>query len=247
MSDNNDSPSYVTKEDLASLLQVSLAGLEQKFSSLIETQSQKYEKDWEIKANKIVSSYANKVKKTDASAEVVDNDDDSKPRKPTKHELELQANLEKLIKNQEEVAVRAKAAERYKSVSEAIIAGGLSPDSVDTLNTIWNAKNAFIEGDDGVLRLKVDVEGGANVALPLPDAIKHFSASKQGQFFVLPKGAKGAGTTPPDVNAGKVVDKKSDVKASSPRDRLRVEIPAQAWSEMAPEIARRSLSGSEDE
>lgn len=190
MSDNNDKPDFASKSDL----QVLLANFEQKLSE----RDSVFKKELETQANQIHSSYAKKLKKLGVQENAsVEEDDESPTRKPTKRELELQTNLEKLLKEMDDTKARTKAAEMRTKVADALLKSGINPKAVDTLYTLLNAKGAFSEDEGGSLKMKVDVDGGANVALPLNDALKHYIKSDEGQLFLAPLGTNGSGAKSP--------------------------------------------------
>lgn len=193
MSDENK-PEFASKADL----QVMFAAFEQKIGDMQKA----HKTEMETQANQIHSSYSKKLKKLGLNESTNEEETEESPtRKPTKRELELQTNLEKLVREMEDSKTRVKMAERKQTVSDQLLKGGINPKAVDTLYTLLNARNAFVDAEDGSLKLKVDVEGGANVALPLQDAIKHFVKSEEGQLFMAPLGAAGSGGKTPTTSA----------------------------------------------
>jgi hypothetical protein len=193
---------YVSKDDLKAFI----ASFEQKMAD----KETAFKKELEVKENAIHASYAKKLKKL--GLDEASQDEDSPDRKPTKREMELQSNVEKLVKRLEEGETRTKMAERRSSVQDQLIKSGINPKAVNTVYDLLNARQVFVEGEDGMLRMKVDAEGIGGVALPVSDALKHFTKSDEGQLFLAPKmtgGGSGAkNTTPSSVSNGTSGDEK---------------------------------------
>jgi signal recognition particle GTPase len=198
MADNDGKSSeFVSKSDL----QVMMATFEQKMTE----RETSFKKELETQSNQIHSSYAKKLKKlgmdTSSTATSEEDPEDVSPtsgRKPSKRELELQTNIEKLVKEMEDTKTRAKQAERRQTVTDQLLKSGVNPKAVDTVYTLFNARDALVEAEDGSLKLKVNVgESASNVALPLTDALKHFMQSDEGQIFQTPLGTNGSGGKTP--------------------------------------------------
>lgn len=187
---SDDKPNFVSKDDL----QVLIASFEQK----MQDREDNFMKMLEKKENQIHSSYLQKMKKAGLEVTPSTEEDESTPaRKPTKRELELQDNLEKLLKEMEDTKARTKAAEMRTKVNDTFLKSGINPKAVDSLYTLLNARGALSEDETGSLRMKVDVEGNASVALPLADALKRYVQSDEGQLFLAPLGTSGSGAKTP--------------------------------------------------
>jgi hypothetical protein len=200
-----DEKDFVSKADL----DVFLASLKQEIAKRDDAML----KEFDVRENKIHSSYAKKMKAVDKTASEEDVVDDSPSRRPTKRELELQSSMEKLVKELEDNKIRASAAERFKKVNESYLKNGINPKAVDMLYKIHSADQAFTEDEIGNLMMKVSVDGGAQVSLPIEKAMTYFTKSEQGQLFMAPKGAAGSGakSQTATTNNGTSNNKQSDV------------------------------------
>jgi hypothetical protein len=186
MVDNNESA--ITKADI----EVLLATQEQKFSEKLTAREAEFRKELDIQANKIHSSYAKKLKAANVETQEEDSTEGSPSRRPTKRELELQENLEKMVRRAEEADKQAILAKQKNTFTDLLLKNGFNPEAVDTVHTLMSAKNAFTE--DGKMKVNVD---GVEVALPFDSAVKQLVKSPEAKFFLAPKGANGSGSKPP--------------------------------------------------
>ena len=197
----------VSKADLQALMDTFKSQLEVQESKAQERETSlksSFQKELEVQANKIHSSYAKKLKKLnlEPSDETPDDETTSEDgvvrRRPTKHELELQASVEKLVKRAEDGEKRARLANLRSDFTDHAVKNGVNPEAVDTIFTVMQAKGAFQDdGEELGFKLKVNVDG-AQVALPLDSAFKHYVKSPEAKFFLAPKGAAGSGSTQPN-------------------------------------------------
>jgi len=185
----------VMDEATKSEIQVLLAAMQQESDAKLAAQEAKLLKEFDTQANKIHSSYAKQLKKAGINtAQADDEEEDSPNRKPTKKELEMQANIEKLVREGEEAKAKAKDATQKQTVIDHLIKSGYKPEAVDTVYKIFRADNLISEDADGNLLLKVQpINSQAKVSLPITDALKHYAQSAEGKNFVPPLGAQGTG------------------------------------------------------
>ena len=165
-SNNTNTTDFVSKSDL----QVLMATFKQEIAQMQSL----HKAEMVEKENQIHSSYAKKLKKFGVEDKAEDEAEDAPSRKFSKREMEMQANVERLVKEIDETKARAKQAEQRTAITDHLIKGGINPKAVDTVYTLLQAKQALVEGEDGILRMKVTVDGGATVPLPVADALKHF-------------------------------------------------------------------------
>jgi hypothetical protein len=200
MVDNNEG-NFVSKDDL----QVLMAQFTQKMAD----QQTEFAKQLDIQANKIHSSYAKKLKNLPSSSLSTEEVNEEAPegaqsRKPTKRELELQDNVEKLVSRLEESDKKARLATQKSSFTDHALKAGFDQTAIDTLWKLQSANNAFVDDGENGFRMKV-VHDGVEVALPLDSAMSKLANTPEAKFFLAPKGIGGSGGTKPQ-----------DIKTKSP-------------------------------
>lgn len=191
MTDSSDNT--VSKTDL----EVLIATFDQK----LQAREEKLLKEFDVRENKIHSSYAKKMKQFAPASDPSDEDVEVSPdktvaRKPTKREMELQDSVEKLIKRSEDAEKKALAAAQKNQFSEHLLKNGFAPEALDTVYTLQTAKEAFSQDELGNFQMKVNVDG-ANVVLPIEKAASYFAKSAEAKFFLAPKGVAGSGGKSP--------------------------------------------------
>lgn len=208
----------LTKADL----QVFLAALQQETDTKLATQRADLLKEFDTRENKIHSSYAKQLKKAGVNTQALADDDEDAPltHKPTKKELEMQANIEKLVRERDEEKATAKAATQKQAIIDQLIKSGFKNESVDTLHKLFRTDNLISEDEDGNLMLKVTPENSkAKVSLPLEDALKHYSKSNEGKLFIAPLGTQGSGAKTNNSSNSNNTDNSQNNKTPLGRER----------------------------
>ena len=182
MPDENNKPDYVTKAEMQALLTGFFNTFKQEFQTELT-------KDFDSRQNKIHSDYRNKFKKLG-----LDLDAEEQPRKTTS---ETDEAIQKLLKRAEDADARAAAAEQAATMakhrnlaSELMVKKGINPKALDMIHSLLDSRKSITA--DGKWKVSVD---GAEVALPMEQAVNYFVKSPEVEFFLEPK-TNGGGTKP---------------------------------------------------
>lgn len=202
-------------EATKSEITVLLAALKQENEANLATQRTELTKEFEVIANKIHSSYAKQLKKAGIATQSDNDDEDAPTHKPTKRELEMQTNIEKLVRERDEEKAIAKAATQKQAIVDQLLKGGFKQEAVETVHKLFRADNLISEDAEGNLLLKVTpTNSQARVSLPIAEALKHYGQSNEGKLYLQPLGTNGSGAK--DAPANKVApDNGGDNKRGS--------------------------------
>lgn len=182
------------------------------FETKIEAVKASSKQELDIQANKIHSSYAKKIKELSKSSE--DDDEvvvpgvESKPRRPTKNELELQKSVETLVQRLEATEKKSRLATQRSATTEVLLKNGINPEAAGMVFDVLSAKGSFVDDADGNFKMKVNIDG-ADVNLPIESAVKHYVKSPEAKFFLAPKGAAGSGAKQPAAGVKDATDGKA--------------------------------------
>jgi hypothetical protein len=173
--------------------------------------------------NKALSSYKQDTKKLLSkknvdTAELEDDvvEDDGVSRKPTKRELALQSNVEKLLERLDTADKNTRLANNKAKFVEVATKAGILPEAIDMVYQLNSPKFVDIEGVGTMW--KVEVGDGLAQDLPVEKAINYYVKTPEAKFFLNPKGNKGTGTKPTGTTQTQtfdVTDRPSPTKGTS--------------------------------
>jgi hypothetical protein len=193
----SDDPKLLTQDDL----QVLLTSFKQEMQTSLQTQREELLKEFDIRENKIHSSYQKKLKN------VSPDETEHKPKDARVAELEdlvrqstqSASEFMKQINQRDQMLAESKQRETILShkntFTDTLVKAGFEPKTIDAIYKLQQFDKNFVEDGQGGFNWKVKANG-VDVALPLEQAVKHFVKSDLAETFLPPKTA-GGGTKAP--------------------------------------------------
>lgn len=181
-------PASITIDQIKALF----GSFKQEIMTEVNTSTNKALSSYKQDTKKLLSK--NKVDTTDLEDDVVEDDGSGVPRRPTKRELALQSNVEKLLERLDTADKNTRLANNKAKFVEVATKAGILPEAIDMVYQLNSPKFVDIEGVGTMW--KVEVGDGLAQDLPVEKAINYYIKTPEAKFFLNPKGNKGTGTKP---------------------------------------------------